>query len=264
MRIKHQPTLRTLDPRPSRQPVHRQPERPQVRRESSFEVPLTRPRARTDGTTFLDAAIVRAPRQPVAQALAPAPKAAKKSFFGRLLGGVGHVFGALVGAIKNKVLGPPYPTTAAGRAQDAARIEGKFGPALARLPAAQREVLATLRRLGMDTTDLFRGSHAVISDGGRNFEAWRQLGAVPRKSSHYPDVPGQQYELQLKDVGVLLFGRTAKGDTWCQMEAHSGAGINLGHLFDYVKHKLSGNLNVGPAGTSPHSEKRGQELHLRG
>lgn len=63
---------------------------------------------------------------------------------------------------------------------------------------------------------------------------------------------------------MLLFGRNEKGDTWCQMEAHSGAGINLGHLFDYVKHKLSGNLNVGPAGTSPHSEKRGQELHLRG
>jgi len=163
-------------------------------------------------------------------------------------------------ALRERLLGPDYPTTAEQRAQDTERLLAKFGPALAALGPEDRRMLDQISRLGMSPVDLLRGSHAVVADGGRLYDAWRD-GATPRISSHYPGVPTQQYERALPGLGVLLFGKDASGNTWFQLEAHPVSDL-LGHGGDFVMHVLSGGLNIGPGGTSPHSETRGDALQL--
>lgn len=149
--------------------------------------------------------------------------------------------------------GPPYPTTPEGRAQDEARIQAQLGPAIDQLPPWQREVIDQVRGLGVSDSDLFRASHVVVNDGGRLYEQWRNLDVTPRSSSHYGNVDAQQYEFDFPGVGPMLFGVDARGNTWFQFEAHSGAGVNPAHVLDYLKYQVSG-LQVGPAGTSPHTD----------
>jgi hypothetical protein len=163
--------------------------------------------------------------------------------------------------LRKLLLGPPYPSTPEETAADEARILAAFGPALKALPADQQAVLAQVAKLGMSPVDLLRGSHAVVADGGRLYDEWSKLGAVPRVSSHYPGVSTQQYEIDLPGVGALLFGKDENGNTWYQLEAHPVSDA-VRHGGDFILHVLSGFQNVGPAGTSPHSEKSGQELHF--
>ena len=85
--------------------------------------------------------------------------------------------------------------------------------------------------------------------------------------------------MDLPGIGVVLFGKTAEGQTWFQVEAHTGSDL-LHHGVDAVIHftsQFAGALNealrehglpageaelnnVGPAGLSPHSEKKGRAL----
>lgn len=177
-----------------------------------------------------------------------------------------------------------YPGSPAERALALDRIASRFGAALANAPEGVRTMLEDVRRLGVDAVDLFHGSHVVVQgDGGVLYERWRQLGATRRSepSSHYKEVPVDQYELEIPGVGVVLFGKDQDGNTWFQLEAHKGGDL-VGHGFDtgvhgatQVAEKVNEVLrrlglpvgsaelsNVGPAGLSPRSEKAGKELRV--
>ncbi|HEY8209427.1 MAG TPA: hypothetical protein VIG99_18185 [Myxococcaceae bacterium] len=204
------------------------------------------------------------------------------SAVGHAIGTVGHVIavgaeyagGALLGltgAALDKVgLGgllpgvvpSPYPTTPGEVAADQKRIQSDFGAALRNLPPTQRGMLETMRGLGVSDTDILHGSHVVVEDGGNLYDRWRTLpGVRERTSSHYGGGPPQQYEVNFPDIGVVLFGRTPKGETFFQVEAHSNEDI-VHHTSDFIQHLLSGHQNVGPAGFSPHSEKEGREIRV--
>lgn len=126
----------------------------------------------------------------------------------------------------------------------------------AALPDQYRQVLEEIRAMGISYVDLYHGSHMIIRDEGTHYEQWLLLNAFPRISSHYRDVNTQQYELRLKDIGGLLFGKTKDESTWFQMEAHTSAPENaLLHVGDYLKHKLEGGVNIGPMGESPRTDQ---------
>jgi hypothetical protein len=178
-----------------------------------------------------------------------------------------------------------YPRNPEEREQCRARIHRRFDEALAAAPAGARQLVDDLRGLGVDEVDVFHGSHVVIDgDAGALYDRWIALGAHSRTapSSHYPDVKTPQYEMDLPGIGVALFGKTASGQTWVQVEAHTGSDL-LHHGIDAAVHFASlfagavnkalrdhglpageGDLsNVGPAGLSPHSEKNGRELVVK-
>jgi len=163
--------------------------------------------------------------------------------------------------IEKKILGPPYPTGAAQRTADIARIRAKLSRALAALSPSLRGVLQQLRALRVSEIDIFRGSHVIVGDAGLHYREWQRRGARQRSSSHYDKATGQQYELGFPGIGALLFGRDQRGNTWFQLEAHSKYGLAaVPHFCDFVKHKLFGNRQIGPAGASPYSEKNGRAL----
>jgi hypothetical protein len=80
------------------------------------------------------------------------------------------------------------------------------------------------------------GGDGTVGDGGALYEKWSKMpGIEKRTSSHYNDVlidgkKPQQYQLDLgPGNGVVLFGRTAEGDTWFQFERNAGrSGVDLG------------------------------------
>lgn len=85
--------------------------------------------------------------------------------------------------------------------------------------------------------------------------------AKPRFSSHYKQVPLQQYGIDFFDH-QLLFGKTAlDGSTWFQMEAHGfqmrdvyqDPDLAVYHGQDFLKYRVH-KMNVGPFGFSPHTE----------
>lgn len=127
----------------------------------------------------------------------------------------------------------------------------------------------------------FHGGHVIVRDGAALYQTWQQeyqqltvpsgqRGAgLNLPSSHYPGNANPQYELRLpltpqQNWGTVLFG-TNNGDSWFQVEAHSGTagdGVSgavrymsdtLMHLFDYVSHKAT-SQQVGPCGYSAHME----------
>lgn len=110
--------------------------------------------------------------------------------------------------------------------------------------------------------DLWQGSHVIVLDNGILYETWSQSPlALPRFSSHYRQVPVQQYGINFRDH-QLLFGKTAAdGLTWFQMEAHafdpsdfySDPDLIVYHGQDFLKYRVHG-MNVGPFGFSPHTE----------
>jgi hypothetical protein len=159
----------------------------------------------------------------------------------------------------------PYPAGAQALAKESGRLAKLLQPPIAALPANQQQVVRDVRGLGVSDADLFHGSHVVVHDGGKLYAKWSALGPTPRTSSHYPGCKTQQYEFAMQGVGGFLFGKTPAGDTFFQFEAHPNAGgfkDHLLHLADYEIHKLSGDMNVGPFGLSPHSEKTGQQLDV--
>lgn len=110
-----------------------------------------------------------------------------------------------------------------------------------------------------------RGAHVRVTDGGLLYDELSRYPCSPRVSSHKSD--SQQYEVRLKvegRAGYLLFG-VFEGCSWFQLERHSGrieavnllsgAVEGLRHLGSFVQYRLTGR-NVGPFGTSPHTETR--------
>jgi hypothetical protein len=165
--------------------------------------------------------------------------------------------------VRQTLLGPEYPATPAAMAVENRRVGAEIAGPLAKLPPRKAQFMEQLRGLGLSDVELFRGSHTVVQDNGALYEQWKALDARPRTSSHYPGLKTQQYEIELPGLGVVLFGKDKSGQTWFQMEAH-GTRLEevVPHMWDYVQHKLSGNQNIGPLGSSPHSEKQGRELRL--
>jgi len=150
----------------------------------------------------------------------------------------------------------PYPKGAEQAGREEERIRETAGAKEPSLPYQYRQVLDGIRAMGVSYVDLYHGSHMIIRDEGAHYEQWRLLNAFPRISSHYRDVNTQQYELRLKDIGGLLFGKTKDESTWFQMEAHTSAPENaLLHVGDYLKHKLEGGVNIGPMGESPRTDQ---------
>jgi hypothetical protein len=110
--------------------------------------------------------------------------------------------------------------------------------------------------------DLWQGSHIITLDNGYLYNIWSRLPiAVPRFSSHYRNVPLQQYGINFGDH-QLLFGKTSiDGSTWFQMEAHgfdandiyNDPNLVVYHGQDFLKYRIH-RMNVGPFGFSPHTE----------
>jgi hypothetical protein len=116
---------------------------------------------------------------------------------------------------------------------------------------------------------MWQGSHLLFNDGGKLYDRWVALGATARFSSHYPAVKTQQYEIQVGH-SALLFGKDARGNTWCQMEAFAFEGFDpkhvdvenlAGHGVGYVEYKAT-KENIGPLGRSPHTEHH-DPLHFK-
>ncbi|MCX5791410.1 MAG: hypothetical protein NTY45_04210 [Elusimicrobia bacterium] len=152
--------------------------------------------------------------------------------------------------------GHHYPKGMEQARREETRIRGAAANKEPALPDQYRQVLEEIRAMGVSYTDLFHGSHMIIRDEGAHYERWRLLHAFPRISSHYRNVKTQQYELRLKNIGGLLFGKTSDENTWFQMEAHTSAPENaLLHVGDYMKYKLGGGVNIGPMGESPRTDQ---------
>lgn len=169
------------------------------------------------------------------------------------------------------------------RIQEARRI-GDLRNKNGGITESGKTIVTDAGMLGLDNVDLFHGSHIVIGgdgrtgDGGALYERWKKLdGAEKRDSSH--ESSAQQYQLKVgPGDAVVLFGKTADGNTWFQFERHPGRAGNLaekgfdvaktvvGNVFDgelsykdghgedydlYVKIRQ----NVGPFGVSPHSDR---------
>jgi hypothetical protein len=159
-----------------------------------------------------------------------------------------------------------YPTANqwAARTAEIAQAVDKMG-----LGEGQRTALQLLENAGVSTVDLWQGSHTVFDgDQGKLYDQLLALGAEPRGSSHYPNVPTQQYQIAFGDA-ALLFGKDANGNTWVQMEGHAfhgraphtlqeiieAAKANAGHALDTALYYATGRTsNVGPLGMSPHTE----------
>lgn len=168
------------------------------------------------------------------------------------------------GEVRDILLGPAYPTAPQAIAAEDQRIDAALAGPMARLSPQKAGIFEQMRGMGLSDTDIFRGSHVVASDGGALYDEWKALGARPRTSSHYPGLQTQQLEIEFPGMGVMLFGKDKSNQTWFQMEAHSTRPEEaVAHMFDYVKHQVSGHQNIGPMGYSPHSEKLGQELRVR-
>jgi hypothetical protein len=163
-------------------------------------------------------------------------------------------------------LGAPYPAPAAQAARAraiAAQIKTmSFTP-------KQAQVLGDLKSQGVPLVDVWQGSHLLFNDGGKLYDRWAALGATARFSSHYPAVKTQQYEIQIGH-SALLFGKDARGNTWCQMEAFAFEGLDpkhvdvenlAGHGVGFVEYKAT-KENIGPLGRSPHTEHH-DPLHFK-
>ncbi|CAF1544652.1 unnamed protein product [Adineta ricciae] len=155
----------------------------------------------------------------------------------------------------------PYPSTREEFSRRTLEIEQNVRDL--HLPSQQRKFLQRLQvETGISLVDLWQGSHVIILDNGYLYNTWSQLPtALPRFSSHYRQVPVQQYGLNFRDH-QLLFGKTATdGSTWFQMEAHgfdpndiyNDPDLAVYHGQDFLKYRFHG-MNVGPFGFSPHTE----------
>ncbi|CAF1396066.1 unnamed protein product [Rotaria sordida] len=133
------------------------------------------------------------------------------------------------------------------------------------LSSTQQKFLHRLMiETGVTLVDLWQGSHIITLDHGHLYNIWSTLlSAHPRFSSHYHDVPLQQYGINFRDH-QLLFGKTSiHGSTWFQMEAHGfdpneiydDPDLVIYHGKDFLKYHLH-QMNVGPFGFSPHTEMK--------
>ncbi|UJR14011.1 hypothetical protein I4U23_001010 [Adineta vaga] len=155
----------------------------------------------------------------------------------------------------------PYPSTREEFSRRTHEIERNVREL--HLTSNQMKFLQRLvAETGITLVDLWQGSHIIVRDNGFLYDTWSHSPtALPRFSSHYRQVPLQQYGIYFRDH-QLLFGKTAlDGSTWFQMEAHgfdpndiyNDPDLAVYHGQDFLKYRLHG-MNVGPFGFSPHTE----------
>jgi hypothetical protein len=102
-----------------------------------------------------------------------------------------------------------------------------------------------------NVSEIFRGAHVVVSDGGVLYRRWRFLNsAEDRKSSHESN--DQQYEVAGPCCHAILVG-TWGPHTWFQMENHAWGGDKVDHLVDWANYVASSH-NQGPYGSSKYTE----------
>ncbi|CAF1102395.1 unnamed protein product [Rotaria sp. Silwood1] len=131
-------------------------------------------------------------------------------------------------------------------------------------PVKQKFLHRLITETSVTLVDLWQGSHVVTLDHGHLYNTWSQSSSAhPRFSSHYRDVPLQQYGINFRDH-QLLFGKTSlRGSTWFQMEAHGfdpndifdDPDLIINHGQDFLKYRVH-QMNVGPFGFSPHTEMK--------
>lgn len=162
-----------------------------------------------------------------------------------------------------------YPEGNAQCIEETARIKARVAKALPGFSEGAKGILRELAKMGVSDIDVWHGSHIVVDGAGIEpdlYDVWsKSPGRIERESSHYPNVDCQQYEVELPGLGAVLFGRDENGNTWLQLENHSGGKdlVNsLGHVLDFVLHKASGDFNVGPLGITPRTDKRGSAVHV--
>lgn len=129
------------------------------------------------------------------------------------------------------------------------------------LNADGQRLLTQLNKLGVDDVDALYGSHIVFGgDGTRSGDGgalYRQLiqeyPVKQRTSSHYPGTKTAQYQIVTGPANsAVLFGLTPDGNTFLQFE-HNVAGTTS-HTDDYNLYRTL-DQNIGPLGTSPHTDK---------
>ncbi|CAF3018341.1 unnamed protein product [Rotaria sp. Silwood2] len=129
-------------------------------------------------------------------------------------------------------------------------------------PMKQKFLHRLMSETDVTLVDLWQGSHIIALDHGHLYNTWSKFSSAhPRFSSHYRDVPLQQYGINFFDH-QLLFGKTSiHGSTWFQMEAHgfdpneiyNNPDLVIYHGQDFLKYRFH-QMNVGPFGFSPHTE----------
>lgn len=113
---------------------------------------------------------------------------------------------------------------------------------------------------------VFCGAHVVISDPDASAYEFliHRPGAHRRISSHASDEP--QFGIpEGRVVRTLLVGRLENA-SWFQLEGSSWnpsqkPGASLGHVLDTIEYVITGR-NVGPLGTSSHTDKEPLKLGL--
>jgi hypothetical protein len=134
-----------------------------------------------------------------------------------------------------------------------------------------QKLLSELNKLGVDNVDALYGSHIVFSGdgtkGGDGGKLYQQLiaeypSAKERNSSHYPGTTTKQYQI-ITGPGnsAVLFGLTPEGNTFIQFEKDAAGSAS--HTNDYNLYRTL-NQNIGPLGTSPHTDKNPLELGYPG
>ncbi|QDV83821.1 hypothetical protein [Stieleria sp.] len=120
---------------------------------------------------------------------------------------------------------------------------------------------------------VFEGGHVLLNDKGTWYTWLKARAGKSQKQnagqsrvrwSSHESTSQNQYEIPLGGLGCILFGKI-NGKTWFQNEAHAATTTlsdSILHGLDWVKHKWSGNQQVGALGYSPFSEKNGTHLVL--
>jgi hypothetical protein len=109
-----------------------------------------------------------------------------------------------------------------------------------------------------NASEVAKGAHVMIEDGGKLYDALKDAGIVKeRHSSHH----NNNKAAGNRDVSIqggkifreFLVGKTNDGKTWFQVEAHSVGGLSnfIAHMIDWVYYKCTGK-NVGQYGLSEH------------
>ena len=141
-----------------------------------------------------------------------------------------------------------------------------------------QKIVTELHNQGVSSVDIWHGSNIVVQgDGGALYDQWKQMGAESRGSSHYSN--GQQYQIPTgPGDGVILFGKTANGDTWFQFERHADASVpaqawgevtNFLGIGQKVAHDRDADLyksvqqGIGPLGITPYGDSNPVIINYR-
>jgi len=159
------------------------------------------------------------------------------------------------------LLAPPAPTSPQEAANDSRNIRGTLEPTLLRLPQSQSRAMERLRDCGVGESDLFRGAHIVLDGRGSVYESWSEWAQPRRGPGPYPGVADPVMEMEIRSVGILVFGRTPDGGTWLQMQTHVEALRKaLPKLWAFIEKYVVKTQAVGPMGCSPRTLQSGKPV----